>query len=222
MGMGGPMVTAIETADLLRLSQWLSPAFPISSYAYSHGLEAEIAAGRVKDAAELQSWVETVLTVGAGQSDAILLCTARAPDADLDTLTDIARALASSKERLEETEAQGRALAETLTALGVGDGVARPYPIALGAAARTLSLADQVIAAMYLQAFAGSLVSAAVRFMPLGQAEGQGVLSALHGPIETIAARVITTDIKDIAQSAFGADLAAMEHETQEVRIFRT
>jgi urease accessory protein len=34
-------------ADLLTLTQWLSPAFPVSSYAYSHGLEAAIASGAV-------------------------------------------------------------------------------------------------------------------------------------------------------------------------------
>jgi urease accessory protein len=34
-------------ADLLTLAQWLSPAFPVSSYAYSHGLEAAIASGAV-------------------------------------------------------------------------------------------------------------------------------------------------------------------------------
>ena len=55
-------------ADLLKLSQWLSPGFPVSAYAYSHGLEAEIAAGRVRDGAGLELWVAAVLAAGAGRS----------------------------------------------------------------------------------------------------------------------------------------------------------
>ena len=50
----GPTTTTMRiesaaTADLLTLAQWLSPAFPVSGYAYSHGLEAAIAEGRVGD-----------------------------------------------------------------------------------------------------------------------------------------------------------------------------
>ncbi|MBF9058851.1 urease accessory protein UreF [Rhodobacterales bacterium HKCCSP123] len=209
-------------ADLLKLSQWLSPGFPVSSYAYSHGLEAEIAAGRVRDAAGLGDWVAAVLSAGAGRTDAILMLAARRGVEDIDALTDFARALAGSRERLEETEAQGRALSETLAGLGVGDGLARPYPVVLGLATRGLELSDETVAALYLQAFAGVLVSAAVRFVPLGQAEGQRVLAALHRVIEAVAAEVCAAGLAEIGTAVFGVDLAAMEHEGLEVRIFRT
>lgn len=209
-------------ADLLKLTQWLSPGFPVSSYAYSHGLEAEVATGRLRDAADLREWVAAVLAAGAGKADTILMLAARRGDADLDALSDLARALAGARERLEETMAQGGALARTLAALGVGDGVARPYPIVLGQAVRELALADGVVAQLYLQAFAGVLVSAAVRFVPLGQAEGQQVLAFLHPLIGRVAAQAVASGPEDIATAVFGADLAAMEHEGLEVRIFRT
>ena len=48
--------------DLLTLTQWLSPAFPVGGFAYSHGLEAAIAAGEITNAAALQNWVATILT----------------------------------------------------------------------------------------------------------------------------------------------------------------
>ena len=41
-------------AALLCLTQWLSPAFPAGSYAYSHGLEWAISDGDVTTAAQLQ------------------------------------------------------------------------------------------------------------------------------------------------------------------------
>ncbi|NKX45863.1 urease accessory protein UreF [Roseicyclus persicicus] len=209
-------------ADLLKLSQWLSPGFPVSSYAYSHGLEAEIAAGRVRDAGALRDWVAGVLAAGAGRTDAILMLAARRGEEAPDRLADLARALAGARERLEETEAQGRALAVTLAGLGVGDGVPRPYPVALGLAARGLDLPDRLVAALYLQAFAGVLVSAAVRFVPLGQGEGQRVLAALHPVIEDVAGDACAAGLDGIGGAVFGADLAAMEHEGLEVRIFRT
>lgn len=208
--------------DLLKLSQWLSPGFPVSSYAYSHGLEAEIAAGRVCNGAGLCDWVASVLLAGAGRTDAILMLAARRGEASAQALGDLALALAGSRERLEETQDQGRALSETLAALGVGDGVARPYPVALGLAVRGLDLPDGRVAALYLQSIAGALVSAAVRFVPLGQAEGQRVLQRLHPVIEAAALDVCKAGLAGIGTAVFGADLAAMEHEGLEVRIFRT
>jgi urease accessory protein len=221
MATAGRMATATDTGDLLRLTQWLSPAFPVSSYAYSHGLEAEIAAGRVRDAAALRSWVEVVLTRGSGLGDAVFLVAARKTGADIPALTDLARAMVAGRERLEETQAQGRALSDTLSALGLTVPDA-PYPVALGVACRDLSLGDGDVAALYLQAFAAMLISAAVRFMPLGQVEGQGVLAALQPVCTAAALRATEMTPEDITQSAFGADMASLEHERLEVRIFRT
>ncbi len=211
-----------ETADLLRLTQWLSPAFPVSAYAYSHGLEAEIVAGHVTDGASVQAWIDGVLRAGAGRTDAILMVAAMALDANLDELADLARALAGSAERWEETRDQGAALAATLAELGVGDGVVRAYPVVFGAAVRGMDIAPEVVAALFLQGFAGNLVAVAVRFVPLGQAEGQRILAALQPVVGGCAAEAATCGLDGIGQSAFGADLAAMEHEGLEVRIFRT
>lgn len=210
-----------SVADHMKLSQWLSPGFPVSAYAYSHGLETEIALGRVTDAAALERWVAAIVAKGAGRSDAIVMLAARR-GGDADALADLAQALAGSRERLEETQAQGAALAMTLGALGHGDGLARPYPVALGVASRDLDLDDHLVAALVVQAFAANLVSAAVRFMPLGQAQGQGVLARLQPVIDAVAAEACGATPADIGTGVFGADLAAMEHETQEVRIFRT
>ena len=73
-----------------------------------------------------------------------------------------------------------------------------------------------------LHAFAANLVSAAVRFVPLGQTEGQRVLAGLHAGIQAIAAQAVSASLDDITTSALRADLAAMGHETMQVRIFRT
>ena len=121
---------------LLSLVQWLSPAFPVGSYAYSHGLEWAISAGDITSAEDLQRWIGTVLTEGAGRTDAILLAEALRPEADLAALSALAQALAASRERLVETLDQGRALGQTIAALTGQPLPEMPYPVALGAAAR--------------------------------------------------------------------------------------
>ena len=216
------MQSADPGAGLLSLVQWLSPAFPTGAYAYSHGLEFEIAAGRVTSAAGLGDWLAQVLTYGAGMQDAILLAQALEPDADLDALEALARALAPSTERLQETMEQGSAFARATSAMTGLDLPARPMPVAVGQAARSLGLRKEQVAALYLHAFAANLVSAAVRFVPLGQTEGQAVLAGLHGLIQTLAAKAVAAALEDIATSTLRADLAAMGHEMMGTRIFRT
>lgn len=205
--------------DRLTLIQWLSPAFPTGAFAYSHGLEQAMVDG-VRDAGTVSSWISDILTQGSGWNDAVLLAlTLRGGAAD--EMADLARALAGSCERLSETLDQGRAFAATVSALGQPV-PALPLPIAVGVAARRLDLPLPEIIAHYLHGFAGNLVSAATRFLPLGQAQAQGVLAGLHGPIAGIAARAAQAGPDDLLTSCLAAELAAMRHETLDVRIFRT
>jgi UreF len=102
---------------LLRLVQWLSPAFPTGAFAYSHGLEFEVSLGRVTSAADLADWLQDVLGFGAGWQDAVLLSQALERDADLSELASLAQALAPSAERLLETMEQGTAFARATSAL---------------------------------------------------------------------------------------------------------
>jgi urease accessory protein len=216
------MQSADHGAGLLALVQWLSPAFPTGAYAYSHGLEFEIAAGRVAAGPELADWLGQVLAFGAGMQDAILLAHALDVETDLDALTDLACALAPTAERLQETMEQGTAFARATSALTGLELQPRPMPIAVGQAGQTLGVPKTQVVALYLHAFTANLVSAAVRFIPLGQTEGQAVLAGLHPLIQSLAAQAAGSGLDDISTSSLRADLAAMYHETLPTRIFRT
>lgn len=211
-----PMST--DTGATLSLMQWLSPAFPVGSYAYSHGLEQVISAGDVHDADSLALWLEDVLRFGAGLSDAILLCHARN---GID-VTELAQALAPSRERLQETMDQGTAFLAVTNVLYGEARAPAPLAVALGAVSGRLGLEDRQVAALYLHAFVSNLISAAVRFIPLGQTDGQLVLSRLHPVCEAVAKQASRAGLDDIATMVPLADLAAMAHETQPVRVFRT
>ncbi|MCC5969686.1 MAG: urease accessory protein UreF [Pararhodobacter sp.] len=207
---------------LLTLTQWLSPGFPTGAFAYSHGLEQVIHDGVVTDAPSLELWLADVLRYGAGWQDAVLLVQALNPGADLDALDATARALQPGAERLQETLEQGAAFARTVAAVSGRNLPARALPVAVGEAAAPLGLPPEQVVALFVQGFTANLVTIAVRHVPLGQTAGQGVLARLAPIIADIATRTARSTLDALAGSTLAADLAAIRHETKDVRLFRT
>lgn len=204
--------------DRLRLTQILSPAFPIGAFAHSQGLEWAIAFGRVTDGPGLQGWIEAVLRHGAGHSDAVFLSLARRADADFAVLADLYAAYLPSAGRALEAAELGRGFV-TLTD---PKAPALPYALALGRETAAMAIHEDEILGHFLQSLAAQLISVAVRFMPMGQAEGQRILAALAPVIATTAEACTGATEDDLWTFTPGADIAAMAHETMETRIFRT
>ena len=67
-----------------------------------------------------------------------------------------------------------------------------------------------------------NLVSAAIRLVPLGQSDGQRILSALETQILAAAERAASTHLDDLVTSSLMAEICSMQHETQHVRLFRS
>ena len=76
------MAITTEPQQLLQLLAFMSPAFPVGGFAYSHGLEWAIDDGVVTSADEVRGWIESLLVHGSGWNDAVLF--AAAYDADDD------------------------------------------------------------------------------------------------------------------------------------------
>ena len=220
--------TTDELLRLVRLLNWLSPAFPTGGFAYSHGLEWAVEAGDVTDETTLRDWVADVLCHGAGWSDAILLRHAHTAAADdLPALCALGVALGFGRERRLETCAQGAAFVRAggvwggVRIIGLAD-LQVPYPIAVGALAADYAIESDLAAAAYLQAFASSFVSAAVRLIPLGQTVGVKVLVALESVIAELVGRTRDVGLDDLGGACFRSDIAALRHEDQRTRLFRT
>lgn len=207
---------------LLTLTQWLSPAYPVGGFAYSHGLESAVRAGWVTDAGSLRDWLEDILTEGSGKADALWIRLAwhgETPAAELDAL---ARAWQPARERLREADRQGAAFARVTAEVWRLDLPPMLLPVALGTAARQMGMAVEEVAALYLQSFAGNLVSAAQRLMPLGQTAAQAVLAELAPVCARVAADTEAQTLDDMVSCAFLSDVAAMKHETLEPRLFQS
>jgi urease accessory protein len=214
--------------ELLRLLTWLSPAFPTGGFAYSHGLEWAVEAGGVSNETILKDWLIDILRYGSGWTDAILLRHAhRTPNkAALQNLCELGAAIAPAKERRSETLAQGEAFTRAaqpwrIEQTTIPQGPV-PYPIAVGALAAEHGISEDAATSGYLQAITTNLISAAVRLIPLGQTAGLRVVAALEDTIVTVASETATATLDDLGGACFHCDIAAMRHETQHTRLFRT
>lgn len=218
------MPTTIEPEKLLTLLGWMSPAFPTAAFAYSHGLEWAIEDGAVRHASDLRDWITDLLTRGSGWNDAVLF--ARCWEDDTGALNELALSLATSRERHFETTQLGRAF-------GIASDIFLPqaparrdgdvaYPIAVGVACKLMGIARSQALLAYLQASSNSLISVAVRLVPLGQTQGLAVMRDLIPVIADTARRAARATLDDLGSLCVASDIAAMRHETQASRVFRT
>jgi urease accessory protein len=212
----------------MRLVTWLSPAFPTGAFAYSHGLEWAVEASDITKASQLQTWLADVLRLGSGRGDAILLRHAHRACHDLSALADLAEfaaAASPSRERQIETLNQGAAF---LLAAGAWQTAFMPtdrpvaYPVAVGAVAGRSGIDEETTAAAYLQSLTTNFISAAVRLVPLGQSAGLAVLAALEPDIIAVLDDTRDAGLDDFGGACFRSDIAAMRHETQYTRLFRS
>lgn len=211
----------MHTEHILTLTQWLSPAYPVGAYAYSHGLEWAVEARDVTDAPGLQAWLCAVLQHGTGWCDSLFLCAAYQANDPRET-DDMARAFCASSERLKETVLQGEAFAKITADTWGFDLPSLTYPVAVGRAAHLAGLPLDLTVQMYLQAFLSNLVAAGMRALPLGQTDGQRIIKALTPRCTEIATKALGATLDDLSSTAFLPDIASMKHETQYSRIFRT
>jgi urease accessory protein len=220
--MGATMPTE---ARVLKLLTWLSPAFPVGAFGYSHGLETAIRDGAITDAGALAAWIAGLIEVGSGRTDAVLLkaawdaATAEDDDA-LAEIAELAEALAPSLERRRETLAQGEAFLKAAQPWGPPRFASAAYPVAVGATAAGAGIPLQLVLTAWLHAFAANLVSVAVRAVPLGQMAGVAVIAGLEGVILSTAARAVDATLDDLGSATLLSDIAAMRHETLEPRLF--
>jgi urease accessory protein len=230
------MTTDTITDDgLYRLMAWLSPAYPVGAYAYSHGLEYAVEAGMVHDEDSLARWVEGIIAFGAGRMDgAFFAQTWRAATANDDValaeVTERAAATRGTAELALESSQQGEAFLKTLRASAPSDQLARfanavpmhAYPTAVAMAAAICGIALRPALLAYIQAAAANLISAGVRLVPLGQYAGQRIVDRLRPTVLATAIAALNQSPNRTGSAAAVVDWTSMKHETQYTRLFRS
>jgi len=222
---------------LYRLLAWLSPAYPIGGFSYSHGVETAIEEGFILNRPSLVAWLQTVLGAGTGRVDGALFAAAwRAAEAKdwatFDVIAERAAAWRGTSEMALESRQQGGSfLSITRTAWSHPDldaaherlngEIALPVAVALAAAAHGIAL--EAALEGYLHAFTANLISAAVRAVPLGQSDGQIALASLEGTVQkAVAAALAVGDLDEVGTATPLLDWCSLRHETQYTRLFRS
>ena len=230
-----PIDTGVGTAT--RLLTWLSPAFPVGGFSYSHGLEYAIEASLVRDAASLADWVDGILRFGAGRNDGLFLLAAHRaaslpPYDDLISIAERAAALRGTAELAQESTAQGTAFLRAVTSGWPAYAKAAPvmaladcqltYPVIVGCLCAVASIPEAMALEAYLTAFANNLISAGIRLVPLGQSDGLRIVATLEPHIIDYVQALSLLSLDDLGGSALAVDWSSMKHETQYTRLFRS
>lgn len=229
----------VSPLGLLRLQSWLSPAFPIGAYSYSHGVEWAVEAGHVNDRESLVAWLEADLRHGSGRNEAILLHeawrhTVNPSRTKLLQVVELASALRGTSELALESSQQAAACLATLRAVWPDHALdwlaqvlhehkLRPaLSVVLGIRAARQGIPARLALATFLHSYVANIVSAGTRLVPLGQTDGQLAIAALEHPVLTVVTEVEEATIDDLGSAALMVDFASIWHETQYTRLFRS
>ena len=222
------------------LTALFSPAFPIGSFSYSHGIEAAIHASAINDVRTAHDWIETCLIGGSGRNDAILMANAYhalnghmvengllagAKNAKIEAINELAFALSSGAERAQESRELGVNFARIVNQvyqLDISRSTPLAYPVAAGLVVRYLGCDLTLGLTFFLQSFIANLISVVVRAVPLGQSDGQIMLAQMMPAVATLANEAALAPLDDVGGYAILADHASIIHETLEPRIYRT
>ncbi|MEM5473811.1 urease accessory protein UreF [Hoeflea sp. AS60] len=215
-----------DATALLRLMSWLSPVFPIGGFAYSAGLEQAVHAGHVIESTSLSDWINVQLTQGAQWNDAVILVEAHRCKDDrgqLAELSSLCKALCVGQERLNETVGQGTSFVQAVSHWvepGHFPGRATPLPVAVGVAAGIDGIAPRLTVGAYLHAFVSNQLQCAIRLSVVGQDGAAKALAGLEISVEQTAERAARSTLEDLGGAAFIADIASMNHEILQPRLF--
>lgn len=208
---------------------WLSPAFPVGSFSYSHGLERAVQDGMVGNAGDLEQWIAALVRHGSAWNDAVLLAESwrRAGNGgDLAEIVDLAEALAGSKERQLESLSQGRAFLKAADSWPAEAPRRLPpdcaYCVAVGVVAGAHKVSVEDTLAAFLQAFASALIQTGIRLSVTGQQGAVAILARLEPLVAETASGAARSTLDDLGGCTLMSDITAMRHETQYSRLFRS
>jgi urease accessory protein len=219
----------------LRLFQLVSPALPVGAFSYSEGLEVLVQRGQLADGIALQAWLEAELRRGLVAIEAAALrplaqalATGRREEAlDLDGWLLAQR---EAPELRAQQRQMGRSLTQLLAELGWplpaggpgSDPLALAWPAAWAWAGHCLQLPWQELVEAYLYGWTANQISAAVRLVPLGSTQGQGLQLRLAPLLLERALELVGADPRQLWNGGVGAGLAQLAHAELYSRLFRS
>jgi len=225
------------SGSIVRLLQLCDSLFPVGGFAHSDGLEAATSTHAIIDRAGVGAWMDAML-------DGVLACcdgpaVAGAWDAfvasdfrRLRALDDEIHALRPSSTARQASRGMGTRLLstwqdvhrtpslKTLAAQANGR-LQLTFPVAFGAVAASAGIPPRDAVEGYLYTRLAATVSAAMRLVPIGQTDGQRLLSAALARVPGVAAAIVAR-AQEPRSFAPLLDVAAMSQQYGHSRLFRS
>jgi urease accessory protein len=220
----------------MRLFQIASQAFPIGGYSHSHGLEAAIDSGLIRDEASMQRWIADMLLFPVGSYEVV--CLEQMSDAwiaqDYDALGRLNDEFLATRESAELRSAtiqmgfSMRALLTVLpdlpdTLINALQTMQEPsLPCVWSGAATAWEISPCDSMAAYLWSWAENQVLVAMKSVPIGQSAGQRVLLKMGLQIAQLTQRRQSRGDEMPSNFSPGLAILSSQHETQYSRLFRS
>ncbi len=219
--------------SLLKLLQLSSPTLPVGAFAYSQGLESAIESGFIKESKALRVWLMDSLKLSLKYVDLPIffrLYTAWEND-DIDTVmhwNQILRAQRETSELRSEDHHLGLALARLLKDLDIHEAEILHkkgdlcFITLFTLAANKWNIGMEQAANGFIWSWLDNQIAASIKLVPLGQTDGQKVLSDLLPEIPKIVKEGLAIKDDEIGASLPMMAILSSQHETQYSRLFRS
>ena len=226
-------------AHFLALLQLCDTALPIGAYAFSSGLETYTQQRLIREVAALQEWLEATLHHAVHGSHLLPVglayrATAAGDWAQLERLDQHLTAMKHARELREASMKTGQGLLRLAVQVWPGPSVERLHALCrqnkmaghqalvLGVVGCQLGYEERIIIEAAGYQWLSSMISAALRLLPIGQLAGQQLLTALLPHLPAIADVIQQQGWADLSSAAPELDIRAMQHETLYSRLFQS
>ena len=201
------------------LQTWFSPAFPIGSYSFSHGLEALIEDKLIANKKDILDYLNCILFYGTCKNEIILIKYAYQGS----DLNDFAFSLCPSKERKIEALEMGNAFRKVLKdSWDYELPINTAYPICIGKAASYFQIPLNLTMISFLQSFISNLVTVCVKHIPIGQKIGQDCIVNSLKLVKKFVKKSNKYSLDDIGGICFNSDIYSIKHERLLTRVYKT
>jgi len=217
------------------LFQLVDSAFPTGTFAHSLGLETYVQQGKITDSQDFKQLLKNQLiyTIKTGDAIAVAVAHQAAQQANLPQIIDLDQILSAMKHPQELRKASiqtGKQFARNASQIleceflhryvasirsGACDG---HYSVGYGLSTATIPLEMALFG--FVHQFIAGQVSAAVRLIPIGATEGQGIIRSLQNNLIDIVDFACKAKLTDLSTFSPALDIRSMQHEQLFHRLF--
>ncbi|QDW92581.1 urease accessory protein UreF [Staphylococcus chromogenes] len=221
----------------LKLFQFCDSQFPTGAFSHSFGLETYIQREDVQDAASFQTWLKVFLTEQLTYTDGLAMrmtyeALEQNDEAEMKRIDQMLFVQNIPRETRVGTKQMGKRMAHLAHTLyddawlnwyyqEVSEYRLHAHPaVVFTLLGHHLGISLEQIIDYFLYQNISSLTQNAVRAIPLGQTEGQKIVSEMLPFITDTREAIMAEDERNFGLTAPGIELNQLEHENVNVRIF--